>query len=225
MQNVARATSLYFVLSNNYINALIDLPLELYTAAELRRQVMYGAHPFPRLKTYSTPELAELTTHFVTFLKSLAMRMNTETLQFYLKYPAIDPDETDDEEARARAIEFPLYARALDFCAAHHDTFVRVTAMNICLNTLRLTAVRPGGGAEDVKANTLGSSPDGVLHNASPLPFRERLAIATHTCAPSRVDRLAAPIVTKLSSIWCLLQEKVTYSIPIYWEGCFLACN
>ena len=33
-------------------------------------------------------------------------------------------------------VEFPLYERALEFCSAHHDSFVRVTAMNICLNTL-----------------------------------------------------------------------------------------
>ena len=46
------------------------------------------------------------------------------------------------------------------------------------------------------------------MHNAIALPFRERLAIATHTCAPSRVNRLAAPIFTKLSNSWCLLQEK-----------------
>ena len=37
VQNVSRATSLYFVLSNNYINALIDLPLHLYSAAERKK--------------------------------------------------------------------------------------------------------------------------------------------------------------------------------------------
>lgn len=208
VQNVSRATSLYFMLSNNFINALIDLPLHLYAAAERQKVAGSGSAPAPRVKTLNTPELQEFTTHFVTFLKSLAMRMNTETLQFYLKYPAHAADHAN-EETRARAIEFPLYARALDFCAAHHDTFVRVTAMNICLNTLRLTTVAPSEDDEDgAKPDALGSSPDGVLHNASPLPFRERLAIATHTCAPSRVGRLASPIFTKLSTLWCSLQEK-----------------
>lgn len=214
VQNVSRATSLYFVLSNNYINALIDLPLDLYTAAEKNRVAGNTNTQALRNKHFTTPELQELTTHFVTFLKSLALRMNTETLQFYLKYPAYTPDDGDNasEETKARAIEFPLYARALDFCAAHHDSFVRVTAMNICLNTLRLTTVVPvEGDADDSKAKKVGSSPDGVLHHARPLPFRERLAIATHTCAPSRVERLASPIFTKLNSLWCQLQEKFLY--------------
>ena len=54
-----------------------------------------------------------------------------------LMMQGMDLNESASEETKARAIEFPLYARALDFCAAHHDSFVRVTAMNICLNTLR----------------------------------------------------------------------------------------
>lgn len=211
VQNVARNTSLYFVLSNNYVNSLIDLPLDLYSAAERRKLADTVSPREVTAKTFTTPELQELTTHFVTFLKSLAMRMNTETLQFYLKYPTHSTEEIEkvSEETRARAIEFPLYARALDFCAAHHDSFVRVSAYNICLNTLRLTTVAPVEGSEDeINARSVGDSPDGVLHNAKPLPFRERLAIATHTCAPSRVGRLASPIFTKLSTLWCLLQEK-----------------
>jgi len=213
VQNVSRATSLYFVLSNNYINNLIDLRLDLYSAAEQGRLARNGKTSVATSQS-SSPELAELVTHFVTFLKSLAMRMNTETLQFYLKYPHpksfTGEGESASEETKARSIEFPLYARALDFCAAHHDSFVRVTAMTVCLNTLRLTTVASSAGDDNragAKTAPLGSSPDGVLHNANPLPFRDRLAIATHTCAPSRVSRLAAPIFSKLSSLWCSLQE------------------
>ena len=207
IQNVSRATSLFFLLSNNGVNELVDLPLALYSQAERKR---LGATPKDTGRRFTTAELAELTTHFVTFLKSLAMRMNTETLQFYLKYP-MNPtfdDKDASEETRARAIEFPLYARALDFCAAYHDPFVRITAMNICLNTLRLTTVVPVAGGDIADDDAEGSSPDGVMHNAIALPFRERLAIATHTCAPSRVSRLASPIFTKLSNSWCQVQEK-----------------
>lgn len=209
IQNVSRATSLFFLLSNNGVNELVDLPLAFYSQAEGKR---LGTTPKDAGRRFTTAELAELTTHFVTFLKSLAMRMNTETLQFYLKYP-MNPtydDKDASEETRARAIEFPLYARALDFCAAYHDPFVRITAMNICLNTLRLTTVVPvadGDDADDAD-DEIGSSPDGVMHNAIALPFRERLAIATHTCAPSRVSRLVSPLFTKLSNSWCQVQEK-----------------
>jgi hypothetical protein len=107
-------------------------------------------------------------------------------------------------------VRFPLYARALEFCAAHQDSFVRTTAMNICLNTLRLATVQPKAGESDDAGIDvdMGSSPDGVLHNSKALPFRERLAIAQHVCAPSRVERLVSPIFTKLAHLWSVLEEQ-----------------
>jgi uncharacterized protein YdcH (DUF465 family) len=188
---------------------------------------------------FASPEVAELTTHFVTFLKSLALRMNAQTLQFFLKYPletrpprysdessAHDGEPDDGLVAPALQIEFPLYERALEFCAAHQDSFVRLTAMNICLNTLRLTTVshfeevhdrqdaspsrRPGSPvAPRSPVESVGSSPDGVLHNAKPLPFRERLAIAQYTCSPSRVERLVSPIFAKLAERWNSIDEQI----------------
>jgi Uncharacterised conserved protein len=289
IQNVSRATSLYIILSNNHMNTLIRLPISMYEAAERQRredQVGGGGDEHVSSSSlarhnnvFASPELAEFTTHFVTLLKSLAMRMNAETLQFFLKYPlettggggavassahlggcdisiigkskSTDSDEgrdnsknCDDEDipmktvstkapANSAAIdnqhghmqvEFPLYERALEFCAAHQDSFVRITAMNICLNTLRLTTVSPPddekiSSVDDDECSiereeihhslSMGSSPDGVLHNAQPLPFRERLAIAQHTCTPSRVERLIAPIFTKLSERWSSLDEAI----------------
>jgi len=245
IQNVSRATSLYFMLSNNRINELIQLPLDHYLAAERHRQLAASKSTSQATMTFSSPEISELTTHFVTFLKSLALRMNAQTLQFFLKYPdEVTPDGTktaspshfseraeddgdpsefgeeedpDGEDLFLRLkVEFPLYERALEFCGAHQDSFVRVTAMNICLNTLRLTTVSPpdeitGTDSEDAspRSFSLGSSPDGVLHNAKPLPFRERLAIAQFTCIPSRVERLISPIFTKLAERWNLLDEQI----------------
>ena len=202
IQNVSKATSLYVILSNNYINKLIQFPLHLYAEAA----------------DHGAPDLAELTTHFVTFLKSLAMRMNSETLQFFLQYHSEQTGETtaspshfsqdeDDVSLEGLRVEFPLYERALEFCGAHQDSFVRVTAMNICLNTLRLVTVDEEDESEGSRKDA-GSSPDGVLHNAKPLPFRERLAIAQHTCTPSRVERLIAPIFSKLAERWNGLDEQ-----------------
>lgn len=236
IQNVSRATSLYVILSNNHVNTLINFPLDLYAEAEQGRQ-----HDAIRDGTlthmFKSPELAELTTHLVTLLKSLAMRMNAETLQFFLKYPtehlvdshagpassshfeptigSVDSVEDDDDNEKQGSeglptyrVEFPLYERALEFCAGHHDSFVRVTAMNICLNTLQLTTVSP---KEDAGEETMDSvkSPDGVLHNSKALPFRERLAIAQHACTPSRVERLVAPIFGKLAERWNSLEEHI----------------
>eukprot|EP00804_Cyclotella_cryptica_P001221 CCRYP_012724-RA/>CCRYP_012724-RA protein AED:0.24 eAED:0.24 QI:0/-1/0/1/-1/1/1/0/959 len=106
IQNVSRATSLYFLLSNNRVNDLIALPIHLYKRAEMnhahyarfakrgsKRPVSYVGLPLPvwptaqSLTNYTSMEIGELTTHFVSFLKSLAMRVNSETLQFFLTFP------------------------------------------------------------------------------------------------------------------------------------------
>jgi len=253
VQNVARATSLFFILSNNHVNQLINFPLEDYSIAERKKQQPGEGS----VRRFGSAVLAELTTHFITFLKSLALRMNAETLQFFLTYPSDEAfeqagkvveeeclvhDTTADEQeyeeydedvplderrpvpkktsaspqkkrtvsVRTVQVEFPLYDRALGFCSAHQDSFVRVTAMNICLNTLRLATVGPSGEDElgPNKDKKKASSPDGVLHNADPLPLRERLAIAQFCCTPSRVERLASPIFTKLAQLWGIFEEQ-----------------
>jgi Uncharacterised conserved protein len=220
IQNVSRATSLYVLLSNNCINKLIDLPLHLYTIAEKRRLIASKeSKSLPAI--FASPQITEIATHFVTFLKSLALRMNAETLQFFIKYNetasiASSPhDASDSDEFNVLPnVEFPLYLRALEFCAAHQDSFVRTTALNICLNTLRLTTIADlddtsNGGSTETGANSIQSSPDGVLHNAKPLPYRERLVIAQYACIPSRVEHLISPIFTKLAERWSALDEQI----------------
>ena len=235
VQNVSRATSLYILFSNDYINEMINLQLNIYENAERNRRLAKG---LDSASVFASAEVAELTTHFITFLKSLALRMNAETLQFFLQYPE-EFDQTNGQLSTAHLVEgydpgslkvsFPLYDRALDFCAAHQDSFVRVTAMNICLNTIRLTTISdpeppPAPKEENLeeeegafgsaimtsaqKARS-SSSPDVAIHRAQALPFRERLAIAQHTCTPSRVERLIAPIFTKLSERWTSLDEVI----------------
>jgi uncharacterized protein YdcH (DUF465 family) len=236
-QNVSRATSLYVILSSNHVNTLIGLPLNVYSAAERGRQVVAQGTSTPQ--TFTSPPLIEFTTHFVTFLKCLALRMNIQTLQFFLKYPSESPSggysqtassshfscdtssqgTIEDEDSLGRddsckqprkpQLEFPLYERALEFCAAHNDSFVRVTAMNICLNTLRLTTVVDPEVESGDAPDSSELLPDGTLHNAQALPFRERYAIAKYACIPSRVERLVAPIFTKLAERWNSLDEQV----------------
>ena len=220
VQNVSRATSLYMLFSNDHINELMNLNLEFYEHAErYRRQTSTTRTNNKKTSAdsiFASPEVAELSTHFVTFLKSLALRMNTETLQFFLQYPPqptvehFDDDHYQDEtDAHTlRVSKFPLYDRALEFCAAHQDSFVRVTAMNICLNTIRLTTVQQQDDDDEQQQQDTGTTtPSASLHDAQALPFRERLAMAHYTCTPSRVERLIAPIFTKLSERWTFLDE------------------
>ena len=190
IQNVSRATSLYFLLSNNRINELINFPLERYMQALLERQKELDAAKTKKdaENTSRSPasfaEIAELTTYFISFLKSLAIRMNTETLQFFLEYQSEVPQsdgsvasgstgggmggsgrgrnrlggtasnrhfssshESEEHEQDPHdliselEVDFPLYARTLQFCSQDQDSFVRITAMNICLNTIRLATV------------------------------------------------------------------------------------
>ena len=114
-------------------------------------------------------------------------------------------------------VEFPLYARALEYCAAHQDSFVRVTAMNICLNTLRLATVVPASESE-VNFDENAKSPGGTLNNSQALPLRERLAIAQHVCCPSRVEGLVSPIFTRLAHLWGVIEERIR-DIDLLCEG------
>lgn len=309
IQNVSRANSLYMIFSNNHINDLINLPLHLYTIAEQRRHTSKMENK-QTSSTFSSQIDSELATHFVTFLKCLAMRMNAQTLQFFLKYPmepsprrslASDisnpnnqprkhvlrrsssekflcnnrttthsrdkPRRSKSEQFSTRSalivaaegdsiklperplespihflkdfaneeaanyffnvgtipqklektlvvphVEFPLYEKALEFCGPHNDSFVRLTAMNICLNTLRLVTVSDADApsvsdCHDTPDKSL--SPDGVLHNAEALPFRERAVIARFACMPTRVERLVSPIFAKLAERWGAIEEHI----------------
>ena len=183
IQNVVRVTSLYFLLSNNRVNDLIHLPLELYTLAEERERGIdknnHGKNePSIRPKSEMSAEMSELATHFISFLKSLALRMNVETLQFFLKYPSVVVEQPSSNVGQdifnLKDVEFPLYARALEFCSPNHDNFVRVTAMNICLNTLRLGAVNETDNADDssheldsCSASTGRTSRTGSVHTST----------------------------------------------------------
>ena len=96
IQKVSQATSLYLLLSKNRVNDLIELLLELYTSA-LEEQEFFLSSKTGDLKNTSShtscsgkeprkefPEISELATHFVSFLKTFVVRINLETLQFYI---------------------------------------------------------------------------------------------------------------------------------------------
>jgi hypothetical protein len=230
VQNVKMTTSLYLLLSNNKVNDLINLPLQLYSYAERHHQEdQSAASASERLRAGSMQDMvaesSELTNIFVAFLKSLAMKMNPETLQFYLTYPVQEPGSTKDIDFGD--IQFPLYERALQFCNPDEDPFVRVTAMNLCLNTLRLATNGNSLGApafEDHQDGNFNSASDGKYGSVdiddrpdmkknpkatSSLPFRERLAVAHYVCAPSRVQSLCAGIFTRLATLCGNVEESI----------------
>eukprot|EP00551_Chaetoceros_affinis_P004032 CAMPEP_0203678016 /NCGR_PEP_ID=MMETSP0090-20130426/30388_1 /ASSEMBLY_ACC=CAM_ASM_001088 /TAXON_ID=426623 /ORGANISM="Chaetoceros affinis, Strain CCMP159" /LENGTH=1215 /DNA_ID=CAMNT_0050545093 /DNA_START=1 /DNA_END=3648 /DNA_ORIENTATION=- len=248
VQNVARVTSLYFILSNNTVNDLINLPLEYYMIAQQNRdengndRKQTPGRRQHQSTTSQSAEISELTTLFISFLKSLAMRMNPETLQFYISYPMLNKNDVDFS-----AVQFPLYARALEFCNPDVDTFVRVTAMNICLNTLRLaTTGNPLtiegsdtfqqslaakiNSADNIDKNKHRPdkkvSPDGSsLHLTKALPFRERLAISHYVCIPSNVQGLTSATFIKIGQLCGLLEETIRRMDRIDWTLSELSTN
>jgi len=238
IQNVKMSTSLYLLLSNNKVNDLINLPLDAYAAAEKFHLTEYDKASAEDSSYYdSTTDISELTNIFVTFLKSLAMKMNRETLQFYLSYPAHQEDGSLKSESRKEpeidfsTVQFPLYERALTFCNPDEDPFVRITAMNLCLNTLGLATdgdpLSPDNSAVagttlddslckgwkemELSGDTDDDRPDRKTNPAqmSKLPFRERLAISHYVCEPSRVQALSAGIFTQLASLCGKLEEAI----------------
>eukprot|EP00928_Gymnodinium_smaydae_P038725 TRINITY_DN26643_c0_g4_i2.p1 TRINITY_DN26643_c0_g4~~TRINITY_DN26643_c0_g4_i2.p1 ORF type:complete len:923 (+),score=120.31 TRINITY_DN26643_c0_g4_i2:73-2769(+) len=91
VQNIRRDTSLYYLFSNNYVNQLIS------TQFDWNDEEILG--------------------YFISFLKSLAMRLNAETVKFFFN---------------ERAEQFPLYIEAVRFFG-HHDVMVRAAVRTLTL--------------------------------------------------------------------------------------------
>ncbi|KAE9000132.1 hypothetical protein PR001_g17707 [Phytophthora rubi] len=100
VQNIATRTSLYYILSNNHVNRLLECPFAVDADDDVRDW-------------------------FVTLLKALSLRLNEETVQFFL-------DTQHGEDFR-----FPLYARALRFGRCN-ETMVKVAIKTLTLNVLKV---------------------------------------------------------------------------------------
>jgi hypothetical protein len=238
IQNVKMTTSLYLILSNPKLKDLINIRLDAYDVAEKDyvESDDYSHYSGSQVRDdnnhAATADIFELTNIFVTFLKSMAMKMNPETLQFFLSYPSHKGRRPNGNGSRSdpqfyEDVKFPLYERALQFCTPDVETFVRTTAMNICLNILRLATegdpLLPELNSIEVD-DTLDkrwSAMEFVDHeddrpdrktnpnSTSELPFKERLTISHFVCEPSRVQQLSSGIFTQLASLCGKIEEAV----------------
>jgi len=91
MQNIRQQTSLYYLLSNNYVNQLISTPFDWQDE--------------------------EILAYYITFLKSLALGLNNETVKFFFN---------------EKADHFPLYTEAIRFFH-HRDHMVRAAVRTLTL--------------------------------------------------------------------------------------------
>ncbi|OWY95292.1 hypothetical protein PHMEG_00034740 [Phytophthora megakarya] len=100
VQNIATRTSLYYILSNNHVNRLLECPFAVDGDDDVRDW-------------------------YVTLLKALSLRLNEDTVQFFL-----DTQQGED-------FSFPLYTRALTFGRCN-ETMVKVAVKTLTLNVLKV---------------------------------------------------------------------------------------
>jgi hypothetical protein len=100
-QCVRNNTSIYYLLSNNYINEIIDFP-------------------------YDFDDEEGVVDNFISFMKSLSLRLNAQTVQFFF----VEENDT-----------FPLLSRAITFLH-FSDPMVRTAAQATILNVLRIEEKR-----------------------------------------------------------------------------------
>lgn len=97
--NVKKETSLYFLFSNNSINQLINNNNNLDFSDE------------------------EILSYYVSLMKSIALRLSSETIQFFI----------NDKNPNY----FPLFNQSIRFFD-HHDRMVRIAVRTITLSTFKL---------------------------------------------------------------------------------------
>eukprot|EP00697_Spironema_sp_BW2_P016642 gnl/Spiro4/8007_TR4208_c0_g1_i1.p2 gnl/Spiro4/8007_TR4208_c0_g1~~gnl/Spiro4/8007_TR4208_c0_g1_i1.p2 ORF type:complete len:239 (+),score=58.02 gnl/Spiro4/8007_TR4208_c0_g1_i1:62-778(+) len=96
IQNTTAETSIYYLLSNNHLNELI-------------------VHRFD----FSDEELLA---YYISFLKTLSLKLNRQTIQFFFNEAQND---------------FPLYTEAIKFFN-HDDSMIRIAVRTLTLNVFRV---------------------------------------------------------------------------------------
>lgn len=110
---VKNDTSLYYLLSNNYVNDIITVYASLTLGPD-------GEGMVERTSTKDKDD--SVLQYFASFLKSTSLRMNKQTIQFFFN---------------AETRRFPLLAAAIQLLRSG-DNMVRISAQSIVLNVYRV---------------------------------------------------------------------------------------
>ena len=102
VQNIERQTTLFYLFSNNHVNTVITADLDW--------------------------EDEEILSYYVTFMKSLALRLNAETAKFFFN---------DRRPFSGAGADFPLYTEAIRFFD-HRDPMVRTSVRTLTLAVLKV---------------------------------------------------------------------------------------
>ncbi|KAJ1607133.1 hypothetical protein OIY81_2998 [Cryptosporidium canis] len=119
LQNLRNINTLYYILSNNVISRLLNKTFRSGALQGSRSDLSEMYLSFTGLSK-EEEEQDELLSYYITLLRTLALRLNNETLRLFL-------NETT---------EFPLWKNACMYIN-HRDAMVRNTSRNVLLNILR----------------------------------------------------------------------------------------
>jgi len=131
IQNITHHTSLYFILSNNHINVLITT-VPRYLREQQQHQQQHAHNNNDRHQPYASPasqqhhhhNTDELIAYYVSLLKTLSLRLNHRTLQFFFQ-PQTQPPT------------FPLLTEALPY-HSHDEQMVFNASRTLTLHVLQL---------------------------------------------------------------------------------------
>ena len=111
LQNLTRQSSVYFVCSKNYINRMISLEV--------------------------SPNDEELLANYVSFLKTLCLRLNGDSVQLFFQNRAASPEAASAVSPHRAGGEFPLYLQAVRLLR-NSDSMVRTAARQIVITVAQL---------------------------------------------------------------------------------------
>ncbi|KAH8582706.1 uncharacterized protein ELE39_001362 [Cryptosporidium sp. chipmunk genotype I] len=119
LQNIRNINTLYYILSNNVISKLLN---NTFRSASLQniRQDSYEIDLNISIISKEEEDEDELLSYYIALLRTLALRLNKETLRLFLN----------------QSTEFPLWKNACMYIN-HRDSMVRNTSRNVLLNILR----------------------------------------------------------------------------------------
>ncbi|KAF7457153.1 protein CLEC16A-like [Cryptosporidium felis] len=123
LQNLQNLHTLYYILSNNLITKLLNKTFnseEFLYQPPASQQNSFEFELTLNAITREKEEEGELLSYYIILLRTLALRLNKETLRLFL----------------TEALEFPLWKNAC-FYVNHQDSMIRNTSRNVLLNILR----------------------------------------------------------------------------------------
>jgi hypothetical protein len=137
IHNLSSETSLYYLMSNNLLNDIISHKLfSNGTGDAISAQSLYKFSYDFGLKRFTEYALSkrkyennyeihseETITHYISFLKSISMRLDANILEFFFDL---------------RSLDFPLFSQSMPHVLEEQESMLRIACRTISLNIYRI---------------------------------------------------------------------------------------